>query len=250
MAEFFGLLLESGLLTAAFIIGAIAVFIAIVGSVKTIIELSPTKALLLAFFGVFLMALSIGGYFISLQTDKETNERTVQEPTEVTSLPPLEAASVTPIVTSETRTDFTPEAAATSTQSSLTQTNVTWQLNPTLPQPQGFGGWISTESPQDFGSGSWTQDVNVSINENQLLLVFGGFAKLPTVGEIGTRTSCFVIASRGPVDLSLDLMSARLEVHNVDATATALEWAAQKAIVMQEAYPSTCGQGLDVVVGK
>ena len=45
-------------------------------------------------------------------------------------------------------------------------------------------------------------------------------------------------------------MSARLEVHNVDATATASEWVAQKAATLQESYPSTCGKGLDIVVGK
>lgn len=83
-----------------------------------------------------------------------------------------------------------------------------------------------------------------------MLLIFGDLAKLPTIGEIGTETGCFVIASRGPLNLALDLMSADLEVHNVDTTATSLAWAAQKAKDLQEAYPSTCGEGLDIAVGK
>lgn len=154
------------------------------------------------------------------------------------------------IPTASSQLTSIPQSVSANTPKSNALRSLTWQLNPVLPQPQGFTGWISTEPPRDSGSGIWTQDVNVSANENQLLLIFGGLARLSTIGEIGTKTSCFVIASRGPLDLSLDLMSARLEVHNVDATATALEWAAQKAMLMQESYPSTCGEGLDVVIGK
>lgn len=138
----------------------------------------------------------------------------------------------------------------TNTPQVSTSQSVIWQLNPALPQPQGFIGWISSKDSKDFQSGIWTRDVNVSITENQLLLVFGGLANLPTIGELGTKTSCFVIASRGPLNLSLDLMSARLEVHDVDTTATPLEWAAQKEKVMQEVYPLTCGKGVDIAVGK
>lgn len=67
IVDLFKILRESGLLTAAFIIGAIAVFVAIVGNIKTIMELSPSRAFALAVFGIALMGLSVGGYFISIQ---------------------------------------------------------------------------------------------------------------------------------------------------------------------------------------
>lgn len=181
-----------------------------------------------------MIILACGGPFASRIVDIY-----LPAPTQViTNSPTTQVIPVTQVIR------VTEVAQVTETES------VIWQLNPVLSQPQGFTGWISSKDPRDFESGVWTQGVNVSIDENQLLLVFGGLAKLPAIGEIGTRTSCFVIASRGPLNLSLDLMSARLEVHNVDATATSLAWAAQKVTVMQEVYPSTCGKGLDIAVGK
>lgn len=160
----------------------------------------------------------------------------------------LVTATVLPYLTPTSIPESTTTIISTDVQGQVVP--IVWQLNPTLPQPQGFIGWISTEPSQDFVSGIWTQGVNISIDANQLLLIFGGLLRLPTIGEVGTRTSCFVLTSRGPLNLSLDLMSARLEIHNVNETATALEWGAQKALVMQESYPSTCGEGLDIIIGK
>ena len=98
MAEFFHLLQESGLLTAAFIIGAIAVVLAIVGRFKTIVELSRGRAFLLALFGLFLMALSIIGYFISLQATPRAAEVPTREPESVTSGSPTSIPAFTPQV--------------------------------------------------------------------------------------------------------------------------------------------------------
>lgn len=72
MTEFFRFLVETNLVTAAFVIGAIAFVIAIIGKFKTIIEPSPTMRLLLAAFGLILMAFSLGSYFISPQTKPDT----------------------------------------------------------------------------------------------------------------------------------------------------------------------------------
>lgn len=132
----------------------------------------------------------------------------------------------------------------------ITSENINWQLNPQLPTASGFAGLISSQSTQEFPSSVWSKNVGVSITEGQSILIFGGLAILPDVGEIGTDTQCFVIVSRGPLDLSIDLMSARMEIYNIDENANSLLWAAQKAVILKDTSPSTCGNGLDVLVGK
>jgi len=77
MAEFFRFLVETNLITSAFVIGAGAFIIAIIGKVKTIIEPSPAMRIVLAVFGLFLMVSSVGGYVIvSLQADSEDSVET------------------------------------------------------------------------------------------------------------------------------------------------------------------------------
>ena len=98
MAEFFRFLVESNLTTAAFVIGAFAFIIAIIGRVKTIIEPSPAMRLALALFGLSLMAMSVGSYFFSLQTSPEATETPVWQPQQPTAViatqePPLSAPS-------------------------------------------------------------------------------------------------------------------------------------------------------------
>lgn len=125
-----------------------------------------------------------------------------------------------------------------------------WQLNPALPEPNDFIGWKSSQAPMNFETGTWTRNQQVTINDNQLVLIYGSIANLSPMGEIGTDTNCFLIASRGPSTFTVDLMSAQIEIYEVEQTANSLVWAAQKAKVLAGIYPSTCGKGVDVVVGK
>lgn len=125
-----------------------------------------------------------------------------------------------------------------------------WQLNPVLPQPNGFVGWKSLLTSESLEAPLWLLDVSFTVKENELILVFGASAKLSPIGEIGTTHKCFLIASRGPITFSVDLLSALMEIHEVDETATSLAWAAQKYVVLQNTYKSTCGEGIDVAIGK
>ena len=149
MAEFFVLLQESGLLTAAFIIGAIAVVIAIIGSIKTIIELPPAKALMLALFGLFLMAVSIGGYFISLQTSPKVTEEITQAPLEATLIPTSDATSAIPVVTTENLTPSTPVISGEGGLSLCGEPAFNGNLatqDPLFLRPAGYlSGWISSD---------------------------------------------------------------------------------------------------------
>lgn len=169
------------------------------------------------------------------------NATRCSETPEIAEEPPVQQATLS-----------APPSPATETGLSETippANTIGWQLNPELPQARDYNGWISNEDSKEFRSGIWTENVEVSVTESQLLLIFGGLARVPSVGELGTKTTCFLIASRGPLDLSLDLMSARLEVHNVGSTALSSEWSATKVEVLQNEYPSTCGEGVDVLLG-
>jgi len=79
MDEFFRFLVESNLTTAAFVIGALAFIIAIIGRIKTIIEPSPAMRFVLALFGLFLMSLSFVSY-ISFRSSSESPANTVATP--------------------------------------------------------------------------------------------------------------------------------------------------------------------------
>lgn len=105
IVDLFKILRESGLLTAAFIIGAIAVFIAIVGNIKALIELSSSRAFALAVFGIVLMGLSIGGYFVSLQTTSTDAPAKGATPV-VVSLQPMCRNQLTPRIQHSRRTPF------------------------------------------------------------------------------------------------------------------------------------------------
>ena len=109
MVEFFKLLQESGLLTAAFTIGAVCIILAIISSIKTVIELPPARAVLLGGFGLCLIALSIAGYFISVfglashtTLEAPTRETAVvtatSRPTVIVQQPPPTEAITTPVV--------------------------------------------------------------------------------------------------------------------------------------------------------
>lgn len=78
MAEFFRFLVESNIITAAFVIGALAFIIAVIGKVKTMIEPSPTMRFVLALFGLFLMAFSVSGYFFGSQVAPRSDEVSTQ----------------------------------------------------------------------------------------------------------------------------------------------------------------------------
>jgi len=110
MTEFFRFLVETNLVTAAFVIGAIALVIAIIGKFKTIIEPSPAMRVLLAVFGLFLMALSLGSYFVSSQTKPNTAGTPSQGPI---SAPVIQPSATIPQAIATTRVPSTQPAVMT-----------------------------------------------------------------------------------------------------------------------------------------
>ncbi|MSP13100.1 MAG: hypothetical protein EXR62_09095 [Chloroflexi bacterium] len=65
MFEFLHYLMDSNLVTAVFVIGALAVILAIVGPVKTVIEISLLMRFVLALFGLALMGISLGSFVLT-----------------------------------------------------------------------------------------------------------------------------------------------------------------------------------------
>jgi hypothetical protein len=78
MKDFLIFLFETNLTTAAFIIGAVALIISIVGGIKAIIEPTPPMRVLLAIFGLFLMVLSVSSYFVSFTGNNSSEQPTSQ----------------------------------------------------------------------------------------------------------------------------------------------------------------------------
>jgi hypothetical protein len=125
-----------------------------------------------------------------------------------------------------------------------------WQLNPALPPSRGYISQLSMEESREYPSGDWRQVSNISVAQDQLALIFGTGARVQDLAEIGEKTGCFLIATHGPITFSAELKSAKMEIYKVDQDATSREWAAQKADDLRENYPSTCGKGLDILIGK
>jgi hypothetical protein len=73
MAEIFRFLVESNLVTTVFVIGSIVFFLAVIGSIKTYVELSTVTRILLALCGVFFMVLSFGSYLFGRQITNDAN---------------------------------------------------------------------------------------------------------------------------------------------------------------------------------
>lgn len=108
MAEFFSFLVDANLITAAFIIGAVAFIIAVLGNIKTIIEPSPLMRVVLALFGIFLMAFSLVGYFFVAQSSSDNDNASSPVsvtasplPTNKKDIPTVVVQQNTPVTTSE-----------------------------------------------------------------------------------------------------------------------------------------------------
>lgn len=132
MVEAFRLLQEAGVLTAAFIIGAVAVVLAIIGRVQTAIDLPAPKAALLAAFGLCLIVLGIGGTLLSGQPASrgpDTSQVSTPGPLAQTTVP-TEAAL---IATKPPTTVSQPTSAPPSSQPAVTQPSSAPPPQATLP---------------------------------------------------------------------------------------------------------------------
>lgn len=189
--DFFKILRDSGLLTAAFIIGALTLILAIVGNVKSIIELSTAKAIALGTVGIGFIFLSISGYFISLQATPST-QIIVKE-----SIPVAIASPAVPIATASLPTiratvvaDFpapVPIATATSLPSPTPRPTATQ----VLPTPTPSLSFVKREETGGYTSKTYSLTLS-----NGEIVVGQGY------GFNQTRGGCVAFLIRGPTQLS------------------------------------------------
>lgn len=136
--------------------------------------------------------------------------------------------------------------------SSVVWGGIEWSHNPALPSPDSFQGDLNYTQDK-YPDSNWATGIKLSITGSQILIIHGSAARLtdvPRAGPIGSPTNCFLIMTRGPFNSHIDLQTAAVEIHNIDAAANTLHWAAVKVEDMKAANPQTCGQGVDVWIGK
>jgi hypothetical protein len=135
MVEFFQTLQKAGILTSAFIIGALAVGLSIIGRVQAYIQLTPPRAIILACFGAILMLFGAAGYFISAPTSVPvTIPGAVEMPPTLTHMPtPIDTLTPIPteIATATATNTLTPTPTPTNTPTSTPTATVTSMPKPT-----------------------------------------------------------------------------------------------------------------------
>jgi len=129
-----------------------------------------------------------------------------------------------------------------------------WKHNPVLPQPPGYYPGAINRTKHDYpytSQNSWYYGVEFSVTETQILLIEGFEANFAEskIGALGGGSNCYVVITRGPISGKIDLLASGLEIHDVDSSAKALEWAAQKVQELKALHQS-CSQEVDLWVGR
>jgi hypothetical protein len=144
-----------------------------------------------------------------------------------------------------------PTISEISTPVLTAQAPFVWRHNPGLPAPQGYPGAISY-TKRDFPGNSdrdWVYGIEISASNAQMLLIAGYAGNLPSIGQMGGASHCFLLITRGPFTSKMDLLSAGVETHELAPNADTLTWAAQKVNDLKAAN-SSCAQGVDLWVGR
>jgi len=122
--------------------------------------------------------------------------------------------------------------------------SIVWQKNPILPSINYLPGFINKVSS--------SQDKNdISISEDQILLIFGQKVDIPEIGAIGSDGGCFVIAAKGPL-INIHIVSLTLgnvEIFDVKKDiADPITWAAWR-VYLSKLYNPECGQA-QILIGE
>lgn len=166
-----------------------------------------------------------------------------------------------PAATSAPAATVAPAATARPGAPAATAAPSKWVHNPSLPVANGYPGWIRMAGQQQ--SDGLRRDVEITARQDQMVLIFGDSATIPSVGTVGgqvsTNSGCYLVVLRGPYvwdtqpgaseygPITFNARSA-WELHDVDASASPLVWAAAKASALKGSYPDTCGKGIDIWV--
>jgi hypothetical protein len=159
-------------------------------------------------------------------------------PTAPTAVPPTVAPTVAP------------------TKAPATKASTGWTHNPALPAPAGYPGWVR-EADHDQSDGLPREVELHALRNDQIFLIFGDRGNVPSIGDVGGSTTCYLIVSRGPMiwttqpkDGEFGLISwpvrSKFELFDVDASANVYAWAAAKVEALKTAYPLTCAKGVDL----
>ncbi len=81
MADFFKTLLDAGLLMSAFVLGALAVFVAVIGKIGVVLDIRGWRAVVVGVIGGFFVCFAVSGFVLV------TVSAPAPEPTSVVSLP-------------------------------------------------------------------------------------------------------------------------------------------------------------------
>jgi len=140
----------------------------------------------------------------------------------------------------------TPQISTPTSQDSVP--NINWLHNPSLPSPQSYPGYIRTPISRSLTGNN--ENVEFTVSTDQMLMVFGYSGYLPEIGNVGGETNCFLVITRGPFNSRMNLLSSGLEIHDIGTNANSLVWASQKVADLQKSNPDTCGQRIDLWVGR
>lgn len=134
-----------------------------------------------------------------------------------------------------------------------------WGLNPALPglNPQMPYPGLREAYVMSQQSDGLERDIEVTVAEEQMLVMHGDFARIPGIGEVGGANGCYLVVALGPVVWDTQPSAGELpvihwykrsswELHKVGPGANPLQWAATVRDNLSKAYPATCGKGVQV----
>jgi len=88
MVDFFKTLLEAGLLTAAFILGALAVFVAVIGKIGVVLDIRGWRAVVVGVIGGFFVCFAVLGFVLVTVSAPPSEPASVISPPVQTEVPP------------------------------------------------------------------------------------------------------------------------------------------------------------------
>jgi len=129
-----------------------------------------------------------------------------------------------------------------------------------LPDPQGYPGWIQTVSQQQ--SDGISRLVELTVRTNQIAMIFGDEAVVPGLGKVGANNKsggCYLLVVVGSAVWDTQPAAGEWapikwpgrsawDLHDAKEGTEPLLWMAQKAHDLAQSYPATCGVGIDLWV--
>lgn len=174
---------------------------------------------------------------------------------------PTVAPAVTAVPGATSAPGSTPATVSTARPGAPAPASGKWVHNPALPAVAGYPGWLRQADQQH--TDGLKRNVEITLRQDQVALIFGDSANIPSIGNVGgqdaVNSGCYLVVFRGPYIWDTQPAAGEWppitfqnrsswELHDVDASANATQWAAAKAKALVDSYPQTCGKSIDVWV--